>query len=123
MNRNKSLIVAGLVLASCVIAANGRASNIARTEYLTTNGWTALPGVVLPPGSYMFEVIEGHVDLVRVTNRATKRVHYMGFTDVVSRQNRGGESLTFGEAPKGQPLPISAWFRDGAQQGNLFRYQ
>jgi len=123
MNRTKSLIVAGLVLGSFVIAANGRAANIARTEYLTLKSATALPGVVLPPGTYTFEAIEGHPDVVRVSNRLTKRVLYMGFTEIVQRQNRSGGSLTFGEAPKGEPVPIKAWFPDGSLRGNEFRHR
>ncbi|HVG71561.1 MAG TPA: hypothetical protein VM819_11655 [Vicinamibacterales bacterium] len=122
MKRTKSLIIAGLVLGSFVIAANGRAANIGRTEYLTLNSATALPGVVLPPGTYTFEVVEGHADLVRVTNRLTKRVLYTGFTDVVKRQNRDG-SLMFGEASRGEPLPIKAWFPDGSRRGNEFRHR
>ncbi len=120
MNRTKSLILAGLVL-GCAMVSTGQAANIGRTEYLTMDRWTALPGVILPPGSYTFEVIEGHADLVRVTNRATRRVHYTGFTDVVERQNVNGASLTFGEAPSGDPIPIKAWFPDGARRGNQFR--
>lgn len=123
MNRTKSLIVAGLVLGSFVIAANSRAANIGRTEYLTLKSAAALPGVVLPPGSYRFEVMEGHADLVRVTNRLTRRVLYTGLTDVVVRQNRDESSLMFGEASAGQPMPIKAWFPDGSRRGNEFRYR
>ncbi|HVG53150.1 MAG TPA: hypothetical protein VM846_01935 [Vicinamibacterales bacterium] len=123
MNRTKSLIIAGLVLGSFVIAANGRAANIGRTEYLTLKSAAALPGVVLPPGTYTFERIEGHPDLVRVSNRLTNNVLYTGFTEVVRRQNRSGGPLTFGEAPRGEPMPIKAWFPDGSLIGNEFRHR
>ena len=122
MTKAKSLIVAGAILGSFVMAASGQASNIARTEYLTMRGWTALPGVVLPPGTYRFEVIAGHPDLVRVTNRATRRVHYTGFTDIIEAPQRG-ESLMFGEAPRGEAIPIRAWFPDGSRRGNVFRHR
>ena len=122
MNKTKALIVAGAILGSFVMAASGRASNIARIEYLTMSGWTALPGVVLPPGTYAFEVLEGHPDLVRVTNRATRRVHYTGFTDIVEGAPRK-ESLGFGEAPKGEPIPIEAWLPDGSRRGNVFKHR
>ena len=123
MNRSKSLILTGLVLASCLIAANGRASSMSRIEYLTMSRATSLPGVVLPAGNYKFEVIGGHVDVVRVTDRLTGRVLYLGFTDVVEQQNRRAEPLTFGEAPNGAPVPIKAWFPDGTRRGNVFRYR
>ena len=122
MTKAKSVIVAGAILGSFVMAASGRASNIARTEYLTMSGWTALPGVVLPPGTYTFEVLEGHPDLVRVTNQATRRVHYTGFTDIVVGPPRK-ESLTFGEAPRGEAVPIRAWVPGGSRRGNVFRHR
>lgn len=123
MTRTKSLIIAGLVLGSFVIAANGRAASVGRTEYLTLKSAAALPGVVLPPGTYTFEIVEGHRDVVRVSNRLTRNVLYMGFTEVVRRQDRSGGPLTFGEAGRGEPIPIKAWFPDGSLTGNEFRHR
>ena len=125
MTRTKSLLVAGLVLASCAIAASSRAANIGHLQYWTINHATALPGVVLAPGTYAFEVVAGHVDLVRVTDRATNRVIYTGFTDVLRRPagNVDRGSLALGEAPKGDPVPIQAWFPSGSRTGNGFRHR
>ena len=122
MTRTKSLLVAGLVLASVAIAVSSRAGNVYRTDYLSMNRATALPGVVLPPGTYAFEVVEGHADLVRVSDRATRRVLYTGFTDIVRRPDGVTASLAFGEAPSGDPLPIKAWFPTGTQRGLEFRH-
>jgi hypothetical protein len=125
MTRTKSLFVAGLVLASFAIAASSRAANIGHLEYWTISHAMSLPGVVLAPGTYEFQVVQGHADLVRVTDRATNRVLYLGFTDVIRRPagktDRG--SLAFGEAPKGQPVPIQAWFPSGSRSGNGFRHR
>jgi hypothetical protein len=123
MTRTKSLFVVGVVLATFAVAASSRAGNIERTEYLSMNRATALPGVVLPPGSYVFEVVAGHADLVRVSERATKRVLYMGFTDVIRRPDRLSTPLTFGEAPSGAPIPIKVWFPTGLRSGLGFRHE
>ena len=122
MIRTKSLLVAGLVLASFAIAMSSGAGNIYRTDHLSMNRATALPGVVLPPGNYVFEVLEGHADLVRVTDRATQRVLYTGFTDIVRRPAGVKALLAFGEAPSGEPLPIQAWFPTGMERGLAFRH-
>jgi len=123
MTRRKSLIVVGLVFGSFVIAASGRAGSIGRTDYLSMNRATALPGVVLAPGTYVFEVVEGHADLVRVSDRATRRVLYMGFTDVVRRPNEASTALRLGEATGGEPVPIEVWFPTGSHKGLEFRHR
>lgn len=123
MTGTKSLLVAGMVFASFVIAASSRAGNIENINYLTMNRPTALPGVVLAPGTYAFEVVAGHNDLVRVTDRATNRVLYTGFTDVVRRPDQNKDRLSFGEAPQGAPIPIKAWFPSGLRRGHEFRHR
>jgi hypothetical protein len=122
MTRTKSLLIVGLVLASVAIAVSSRAGNIYRTDYLSMTRATALPGVVLPPGTYTFEVVEGHADVVRVSDRATRRVLYTGFTDIVRRPAGVKTLLAFGEAPSGDPLPIKAWFPTGMERGLAFRH-
>jgi hypothetical protein len=125
MTRTKSLLVAGLVLASFAIATSSPAANIGRLDYLKIDRAMALPGVVLAPGTYAFEVVEGHADLVRVTDRATGRVLYTGFTDVIRRTDRNIDRgvLAVGEAPNGEPAPITAWFPSGMRSGNGFRHR
>ena len=123
MTRNKTLFVAALVFATVAIAASSRAANIGHTDYLSMNRPTALPGVVLAPGTYVFEVVEGHADLVRVSDRATRRVLYLGFTDIVGRPDEVTNPLRLGEAPSGSPAPINAWFPTGSRRGLEFRHR
>jgi hypothetical protein len=123
MTRSKLLVVAGLAVASVAIAASGRAANIGRTDYLTMNRATALPGVVLAPGTYVFDVVEGHADIVRVSERTTRRVVYTGFTDLVRRPDQLRSRLRMGEAPSGAPVPIEAWFPTGSAWGHEFRHR
>ena len=123
MMKTKSLLIVGMVLGSFLIAASSRAANIGRTNYLTMNRPAALPGIVLPPGSYVFEAVQGHPDIVRVTDRLTNRVLYQGFTEIVPRPRGLTSVVLFGEAPRGLPIPIEAWFPSGAQTGNAFRHR
>jgi hypothetical protein len=123
MNRIKTLIGAGLVLGFVGFAASSGVAAIGRVDYLTMSRPTALPGVVLPAGKYAFEVVEGHADLVRVTDRATNRVLYLGFTDVIRRPARATDPLRLGEAPAGRPVPIAAWFPIGSSRGHAFKHR
>ena len=123
MMKTKSLLIVGVVLGSFLIAASSRAGNIGRMNYVTMNQATALPGVVLAPGSYLFEAVDGHPDIVRVSDRATKRVLYLGFTEIIPRPDGLANILTLGEAGRGEPVPIKAWFPTGARTGNAFRHR
>jgi len=123
MMKNKSLLMVGTVLGSFLMAASGGAANIGRTDYVTMNRPAALPGIVLPAGSYVFEAVENHPDIVRISDRATKRVLYQGFTDVVARPSGLTRVVLFGEAPRGAALPIEAWFPTGSPTGNAFRHR
>jgi hypothetical protein len=119
--RNTVLTFAsGLLLAGLVTAASASVAN--RRTTLNFSGPVALPGVALATGSYVFELIEGHPDIVQVKSKDRSRVYYMGFTRTVERGSRSGAGVTFGEAPKGQPAPIKAWFPTGEKTGHQFIY-
>ena len=123
MMKTKSLLIVGVVLASFLIAASSRAASIGRVDYLTMRQATALPGVVLPPGSYVFEAVEGRIDVVRVSDRATRRVLYLGFTEIIPRPHGATNTLSLGEAASGEPVPIKAWFPTGARRGHVFSHR
>src|SRR5690242_13190615 len=73
----------------------------------------ALPGAVLPPGEYVFEIAnpETSHDVVRVSNRATRESMFMGITRRVPRPRRqaAGAALLLGESAPGDPTPVLAW--------------
>src|SRR3954468_8378348 len=95
--RKMVLAAIGLVAAGFVATAHARSAD--RT-YLTFNKDVALPGVVLPAGTYVFDIAnpDSSHDVVRVATR-DGHVRYMGFTLRVQRP--AGMSLnqpvTFGE--------------------------
>ena len=86
----------------------------------------SLPGVVLPAGSYSFDVASPTaIDVVVVRETKTAKVLYMGFTRTVERPRNMSSNapITFAEAPANQPRPIATWYEIGKPTGHQFLYQ
>jgi hypothetical protein len=126
MNNRNSVLVGAAVVALVVMAASAHAWT-SRINYVTFSGAVSLPGVVLPSGTYTFELAppSGGLDVVRVSSRDNRRVFYFGFTQAVLRPAGLGQNdiVTFGEAASGQAAPIEAWFPLGSETGHRFIYR
>jgi hypothetical protein len=120
--RNSVLAAAALVAAGFVATIHARTADI---NTLTFSKEVALPGVVLPAGTYRFEVAnpDSSADVVRVSSR-NGRVHYMGFTLRVQRPDglTRDRAVTFQEARRDEPVPILAWYPLGEANGHQFIY-
>ena len=118
-------VIALLALAAAPSGAS-RAS-LGRWDRITFSGPVALPGVVLPAGSYTFEIANPETSLrvVRVSDRDTGRVYFAGFTRIVPRPvNLPADQLvTLGEAPRGAAMPITVWYPSGLSRGHQFIYR
>ena len=127
MRNHKMLLAAAVVLLAGFVSIPSSQAGSAptRAHNLTFSARVALPGVVLAPGAYIFEVPEGHVDLVRVRARDTGRALFMGFTEPVARPASmpADRIVTLGEAPAGEAQPIAAWFPVGESTGHRFIYE
>ena len=127
MNNRKRVLVAAVAVAAMAGAVSAHASWISRVNHLTFSGTVALPGAVLPAGSYTFEAAppSGGLDVVRVVTRDGKRVMFQGFTTAVLRPAGLGHNdlVAFGEAAAGQPVPIAAWYPVGSPTGHRFIYR
>jgi hypothetical protein len=123
-NRKWALAVAAAALMA-VSAVSAHAWTSTRVQYLTFSGAVALPGVTLPAGTYMFEVVspQGAGDIVGVSSRDGKR-YFLAFTRDVVRPHalKPSRNVTFAEAPAGTPPPITAWYPSGKQRGHEFVY-
>ena len=109
-----------------LVTASGHAWGFTHENRLTFSRPVALPGVVLPAGSYVFDVASPTaLDVVVVRNPKTGAVLYMGFTNTVSRPRNLSMNtpVTFGEATAGQPRPIAAWYEIGGPLGHQFLYR
>jgi hypothetical protein len=109
------------------MAASGHAWGVSHQNNLTFNRSVALPGVVLPAGSYMFDLAAStsSLDVVVVRDKARTKVYYMGFTNSVRRPAGMAKTatITFGEASANQPPPIATWYEMGDSLGHQFLYR
>jgi hypothetical protein len=126
MITRKSLRVVGAALLLLAMSAVTHAW-IGQSNTLTFSGAVALPaGIVLPTGTYMFEMLTsgGSTEVVRVSSPDRQRTYYMGFTRSVERPRRlpSTQTIVFGEAPAGTPPPIRAWYPIDSSTGHAFIY-
>jgi hypothetical protein len=119
-------IACGTVAVGLLVAASGHAFGVAHENNLTFSRPVALPGVVLPAGSYSFDLVsQSSLDVVIVRDKARTKTFYMGFTNLVQRPAGMSKTapITFGEASANEPPPIAAWYEIGDSLGHEFRYR
>jgi hypothetical protein len=124
--RRLALIACGAAVLGLAVAPAGDAASLAlKTNHLTFNGAVALPGVTLPRGTYTFEIVELHPDIVRVLSRDGSRVYFTGFTTTVDRpmDQRAERLITLVETPRGVPPRIETWYPIGESTGRRFIYR
>ena len=124
--RKSALTACGAAVLGLTLANPGGAASTApsQTNHLTFSGPVGLPGVTLPGGTYTFEVIPLHPDIVRVLSRDGSRVYFTGFTMRIARPAdlSADRLVTLTEMPRGVAPRITAWYPVGASQGQAFRY-
>jgi hypothetical protein len=125
--RRTVLTACGAIAIALSVAGTGHAwAHSGKATYLRVNSAVALPGVVLLPGNYIFDVAnpDGAQDLVRVSSSSGK-VHFVGFTVPAARPRSlpKDQAITLDEAPAGTPQPIRAWFPLGLGTGHEFMYR
>jgi hypothetical protein len=106
------------VVAGSAIAFGGHENR------LTFNRPVALPGVVLPAGSYLFDTHSDNPNVVIVRNKERSKVLYQGFT-MQARRPAGmspNTAVTLGEVKASEVPPITAWYEIGQDLGHEFRY-
>jgi hypothetical protein len=121
-----------VVLVSCVaivtglLVARAASGSIPHTNYLTFSAPFALPGVSLPAGTYVFDVVAtGSNNVVRVTSRDGLRTYLTTFT-VNVRRPKGlpvNRQIVFNEVPAGTTPPVKAWYPVGQAIGHQFIYE
>ncbi len=124
MNAHRKLTL--VALAASVLALltpNARAQMLEERIRVTFSGPVALPGEVLPAGSYIFEALEnGH--LTRILSADEQHVYATLFTVPDERiEPVEKATIVLGENPKGVPEKVEAWFYPGDSIGNEFIYQ
>ena len=124
--RTLVLTACAVALATLLTSSSTQAQGPVGLNYLTFNSTVALPGVVLPPGRYAFESGPHGTDraLVRVMSADRQRMHYLGLTNAVSRPAAMplNQTVLLGEASRGEPTPIKAWYLINSPRGHEFRW-
>ena len=125
--RRALLTVMSAVLAAIGLSTSTDAGTASKRTIITISHTMALPGVTLPPGSYAFEVVNtgNSADVVLVSGVAGhSQVRFLGLTRRVDRPTTlpRNQTLSFSEAPAGQPFPITAWYPIGFSSGHQFIY-
>ena len=113
------------VLATTAATANSFDSR--RTTYFTFSGPVQMPGVTLPAGTYIFEVVNpmGSSDVVSVRSRDRSKAYLMQFTRFVERPSRGElkATVSLGESIDGNPPPVKTWYPQFETRGREFIYK
>jgi hypothetical protein len=125
MLKSKLALVSCLAIVSAVMAARGASGSIPHTNYLTFSAPFALPGVSLPAGTYVFDVVAtSSNNVVRVRSLDGSHTYVTAFTVSVQRPTElpAGRQIVFNEVPAGTTTPVKAWFPIGQTIGHQFVY-
>ena len=123
----RALVVACLLaIVGLTVSSPSDADTYKRTNYITFNKPVRLPGVVLTPGTYIFELPDpdGAWDVVSVSSRDRQHVYYTGLTHAVRRPAGLAHDrvVSFDEAPATAATPIRTWWPIGESSGRQFQY-
>ena len=125
------MLNAKLVLGSCIatvtglLAVGAASGGIPHTNYLTFSAPFALPGVSLPAGTYVFDVLAtGSNNVVRVTSRDRSRTYLTAFTVTVQRPKvlPVSRQIVFDEVAAATTPLVKTWFPIGQSIGHQFIY-
>ena len=126
MTKRKSVRIAFATVALALVAVAAHAWGFNHENRLKFSRPVALPGIVLPAGTYSFDVASPTaLDVVVVRSASRDKVYYMGFTRTVSRPKHVSKetAVAFGEATANEPPPIAAWYEIGDTIGHEFLYR
>ena len=126
MTRRMAIRIGLAAVALTCVAAAAQAWGFTHENKLKFTRPVALPGVVLPAGTYSFDVASPTaLDVVVVRTADRGKVMYMGFTRTVARPRNMSSSIpvAFGEASANEAPPIAAWYEIGDTTGHEFLYR
>jgi|KBSSwiStaDraftv2_1062776.scaffolds.fasta_scaffold276444_2 hypothetical protein len=125
--RRSAVAVWGAIGLALVVTVTSQASSVGgHMNHVTFSGAVALPGRVIPAGTYTFEIAnpDTNANLVRVASR-DGRIQFLGFTERVQRlEARPPDRIvSLGESAAGVPPPVLAWYPRGTSIGHRFIYR
>ncbi len=116
----------GVVLLAVLATSSIGAMDAKKTTYFTFSKAVQLPGVALPAGTYIFEVLNSNSgsDAVTVLSRDRSTLYLLRLTIATYRPRTRDmkASIVFGEQPAGRPPTVKAWFPESETRGREFLY-
>jgi hypothetical protein len=118
------ILVLGLFAAILLNVVAARADEWDKATLVTIDKPISIPGMVLPPGSYLFKLANAtDRNIVRVFTSDRRRLLTTIFAIPDRRVQRTEESVfTFWETPNGRPVALRSWFYPSDYRGFQFRY-
>jgi len=117
--------MASVGLLGVALAPSGRADEWNKLTVITVNEPIQVPNKVLPPGTYVFKLLDSPSDR-HIVQIFTKDQNHIETTILAIPNYRlqptGKTVLTFWETPPGQPKALRAWFYPGDNFGQEFAY-
>jgi hypothetical protein len=116
-------LVGGLLLTGAATRANADEWN--KKTYVTISQSIEVPGAILPPGRYVFKLLDSSSNrhIVQVMNDRENHVYATNLAIPKERMEPADKTiLTFYEMPGGGPEPVRSWFYPGDLIGQEFVY-
>jgi hypothetical protein len=112
------------ILAAC-LAPPAHADEWTKLTYFTFSAPVEMPGLVLPAGSYKFELADPDATrrVVRISEKEGGKIHGI-FLSIPDRKLEPSDKpiVMFKETPAGSPEAVKAWFYPGETTGYEFVY-
>jgi hypothetical protein len=117
------VLIGGLLLTGAAYNANADEWN--KKTYVTISQSIEVPGAILPPGRYVFKLLDSQSNrhIVQVLNDRENHVYCTNLAIPKERMEPADKTiLSFYETPGGAPEPVRAWFYPGDLIGQEFVY-
>jgi hypothetical protein len=113
----------GIVGLAWIAASTATAQPSDKRTYFTFSGPVEVPGVALPPGKYLFRVVDSGGRVVQVLSEDGSKPYAMFFSLPAERLTPASEpEVRFMETPAGTPPAIKTWWYPGETIGREFIY-
>jgi len=106
-------------------ATKARADEWNKKTFINTSQAIEVPGAILPPGRYVFKLVDSASNrhIVQILNERENHVFATNLAIPKQRMEPADKTiLTFYEMPGGGPEPVRSWFYPGDTIGQEFAY-
>jgi hypothetical protein len=121
----KVRVLCGAAILAACLAPAAHADEWTKLTYFTFSAPVEMPGMVLPAGSYKFELADPDATrrVVRISEKEGGKIHGI-FLSIPDQKLEPSDKpiVMFKETPAGAPEAVKAWFYPGETTGYEFVY-